>query len=216
MLSRLENNMWKSISGYDGYYEVSDTGEVRSIDRYVTDTSGKHKGKKRFLKGSTMKLTNNKPRNREDGYVVVNLRKDGTSWVAPVHILVAKAFIPNPDNLPTVNHIDGDKHNNNASNLEWASYSENNIHALRTGLRSPRGNAISQYTLDGEYVASYKSACEAARVTGLSRGAISHCLNGRMKKYGGFIWRKQSESATTIPDGSTQEDELPAEAQRLS
>ena len=208
--------MWKSINGYDGYYEVSDTGEVRSVDRYVFETTWKHIGKKRFLKGSLMKLTHSKPRDRDDGYDVVNLRKNGTSWVAPVHILVAKAFIPNPNNLPTVNHIDGDKHNNNVSNLEWASYSENNTHALRNGLRSPRGNAISQYTLNGEYVASYKSACEAARITGLSRGSISHCLNGRMQKYGGFIWRKQSESATTIPDGSTREDELPAEAQGLS
>lgn len=206
--------MWKSIQGYEGYYEVSDSGEVRSLDRYVADTTGKHAGKNRLLKGSMMKLTEGKTSRKEGGYLVVNLRKNHTSRVVPVHVLVARAFIPNPDNMPTVNHKDGNKLNNNVSNLEWVSYSENNVHALRTGLRSPRGNAIIQYTLDGDYVATYKSATEAARITGFSRGAISHCLNGRASQSFGYIWRKQSESQTTIPQGSTQEDELPAEAQR--
>lgn len=214
MLSRLENKMWKTIEGYEGYYEVSDDGAVRSLDRYVADTTGKHVGKKRLLRGALMKLTEGKTQRKDGGYLVVNLRKNRTSWVVPVHILVAKAFIPNPDNKPTVNHKDGDKLNNRVSNLEWVSYAENNVHALQTGLRSPRGNAVNQYTISGEFVAAYKSASEAARITGFSRGAISHCLNGRTNQSFGYIWIKQSESQTTIPQGSTQGDELPAEAQR--
>ena len=206
--------MWQAISGYEGYYEVSDCGEVRSVDRFVTETTGKHAGKQRLLRGSPMKLTETKPADRTVGYYVVNLHKGRTSRVIPVHILVAKAFIPNPDNMPTVNHKDGNKHNNNVSNLEWVSYAENNKHALANNLRSPRGNPIIQLSLDGSFVAKYRSACEAARETGFSRCVISHCLNGRMKQYAGFVWKKQSESQTTIPQGSTQEDELPAEAQR--
>ena len=206
--------MWKQIHGYEGYYEVSDSGEVRSMDRYVVNTRGRDIGKARLLKGSMMRLTEGKGRGDGDGYLVVNLRKDGKSSVCLVHILVAKAFLDNPDNLPTVNHIDGNKQNNCVSNLEWASYADNNIHALKNGLRSPRGNAIIQYTIDGKYVATYKSACEAARETGFSRGAISHCLNGRTSQSFGFVWKKQSESQTTIPQGSTREDELPVEAQR--
>lgn len=206
--------MWRQIKGFENYYEVSDDGNVRSVDRYVADTQGKNIGKLRLLKGAIMKLTVTDGRGDGDGYVVVNLRKDGKSKVVPVHVLVAKAFIQNPDNLPTVNHIDGNKHNNNVSNLEWASYSDNNVHALCHGLRTPRGNSINQYTLDGEYVATYRSTCEAARITGFSRGGISHCLNGRSAQSSGYIWRKQSESQTTIPEGSTQGDELPAEAQR--
>ena len=190
MLSGLENRMWKAIRGYEGYYEVSDLGEVRSLDRVVTEKSGKHQGKRRFLKGSNMKLTESKGNNRNQGYYVVNLHKDHKTQVIPVHILVARTFIPNPDNLPTVNHKDGNKHNNFASNLEWVSYADNNIHALHTGLRKPRGNVIMQYTVDGKYVATYKSACEAARVTGFSRGAISHCLNGRTKISCGYVWIK--------------------------
>ena len=148
------------------------------------------------------------------GYYVVNLHKNGVGNVIPVHILVARAFIENTDNMPTVNHKDGDKHNNHVSNLEWVSFSENNSHALENGLRKPRGHVISQYKPTGEYIGSYRSACEASRITGISRGMISNCLNGRARQAGGCVWIKESESQTTIPNGSTQEDELPAEAQR--
>lgn len=203
--------MWKEIEDYEGYYMVSDSGEIRSIDRYVSDTSGKFKGKQRFLRGRHMKQTMG-----ANGYFVVNLRKDRKSNVIPVHVLVAKAFIPNPLNKPTVNHKDGDKSNNNRINLEWASYSENNLHAIRTGLRTPRHNMINQYNLNGELISTYNSACEASRKTGINRGCISHCINNRTKKAGGYVWKKVSESQTTISKESTWEDELPMEAQRPS
>ena len=209
--------MWKSIENYEGYYEVSDTGKVRSLDRYVVNKTGNRKGVSRLLRGKTMKLSEAQARqNGQKGYLVVNLRKDNTSSVVPVHTLVARAFIPNPYGLPTVNHKDGDKHNNHASNLEWVTYADNNIHALQCGLRRPRGNKIGQYTIDGLLVSTYKSTCEASRKTGVSRGGISHCVNGRTNQSGGFVWRKISEGQTTIPTGSTQEDELPVEAQRPS
>ena len=201
--------IWKTIDGYDGYYEVSDEGEIRSVDRYVEYTKGKHKGTLSFIKGRVMKQSVNTA-----GYLVVNLRKNGTANVALVHILVATAFLENPNNLPTVNHKDGNKCNNSILNLEWASYSENNIHALKIGLRNPRGCRITQYSLNGEFIKEYRSVCEAARQTGFSRGGISHCINGRCKTSSGFIWIKLSESATTIPQGSTPEDELLVEAQR--
>lgn len=201
--------MWKSINGYEGYYEISDSGAVRSLSRYVTENTGKHTGKLRLLKGAEMKLTKS-----PSGYYVVNLHKNHVSRVAPVHVLVAEAFIPNPGHKETVNHIDGNKENNNASNLEWATYGENNIHALENKLREPRGTAIQQYTMDGKLVACYRSVTEAARVNGFSRGGISHCVNNRTSSSSGYVWRKQSESQTTIPHGSTWEDELPMEAQR--
>lgn len=204
--------MWKAIKEYECYYEISDKGEVRSVDRYIHDSSGKS----RLLHGKVMKLTERRGKNRSEGYYVLNLRKNRTSWVVPVHRLVAAAFIPNPNGLPTINHIDGNKHNNTVENLEWATFSENNFHALRSGLRSPRGNSIMQFDLHGNLISTYRSTCEASRDTGISRGGISHCLNGRTLTSGGFVWKKLSESATTIPQGSTQEDELPVEAQRPS
>lgn len=188
--------MWKEIKGFEGYYEVSDSGEVRSLNRIVCESKGVHAGKEKMLKGKMMKQSLSGGRG---GYPVVNLHKNRVSSVRFVHTLVAEAFLPNPNHYPTVNHIDGNKQNNSVSNLEWASFSRNNMHALQTGLRSPRGNAIAQYTKDGVLVKTYKSACEAARENGFSRGMISHCLNGRAKTASGFVWRKLSESPTTIP-----------------
>lgn len=180
--------MWRQIEGYEGYYEVSDEGSVRSVDRFITDSNGNT----RFLRGSIMKLSEATSRDNTNGYLVVNLHKNHKSSVIPVHVLVANAFIPNEQNKPTVNHKDGNKHNNRVSNLEWSSYSENNTHAIETGLRKPRGTKVEQYTTSGEYVATYKSVTEAARKTGFSRGGISHCVNGRSSTSSGFVWKLSS------------------------
>lgn len=184
---------WKPILGYEGYYEVSMAGEVRSVDRMVCGKDGHL----RQLRGKKMRLTKSKGRDG-DGYYVVNLRKNGKSDVRVVHVLVATAFIDNPNNLPTVNHIDGDKSNNCASNLEWTSYADNNIHALRTGLRKPRGTSVVQKTMDGREISWFRSVCEASRVTGIGRSSISHCVNSHIDSAGGFIWEKVSEGVTTI------------------
>ena len=199
---------WKTINGYEGYYEVSDNGSVRSLNRVVLDKNNNiHK-----IHGRMMKLTHSYGRNN-DGYLVVNLRKNCTAKVIPVHRLVAEAFIPNPNNLPTVNHKNGDKFDNNVNNLEWASYAENNTHALNIGLRQPRGNRTAQCDMLNNIINIYQSACEAARVTGISRGMISHCLNHRAKSAGGYLWKKVEKCNDYLKDESTAEDELLPEAQ---
>ena len=181
--------MWKAIRGYEGYYEVSDCGEVRSVDRYV-----KNRGNfMRRLTGKTMEQTV-----AANGYCVVNLRKNRTSNVVCVHRLVSEAFIENPEHKETVNHIDGNKLNNNVTNLEWSTYSENNTHALKTNLRKPRGNKIFQYDKNGNLVSTYQSACEASRTTGIGRELISACLNHYIQSAGGFVWIKELEGVTTI------------------
>lgn len=201
---------WKAISGYEGYYEVSDTGLVRSLDRIIPD---KIFGEK-FLSGKMMKLSESKSKQRVgDGYYVVNLRKNCTSKVFLVHKLVADAFIPNERNLPTINHIDGNKHNNNVENLEWASYSYNNSHALNIGLRKPRGNAIVQMNLSGDIINTFCSTCEASRTTKINRSLISHCLNNRCNTAGGYIWKRIEECNDYLMYESTAGDELPPEAQ---
>lgn len=201
---------WKDVNGFEGYYEVSDCGIVRSVDRNVFYRNGKTKK----LTGKTMKQTERKNGLRGgDGYYVVNLRRDGKSKVIPVHRIVAEAFIDNKYMLPTVNHIDGNKHNNNVSNLEWATYSHNNEHAIQTGLRSPRGNAVMQIGNNGDIISIFRSACEASRSTGISRGMISHCINHRCSYAGGYIWRKVEECNDYLLNESTVDDELPLEAQ---
>lgn len=124
---------WKDITDYKGLYRVSTKGEIYSI-RY-------NKNLKQFYRGS-------RPDNK---YLVVDLHKDGMGKTVSVHRMVAEAFIPNPDNLPCVNHKDGNKDNNCVDNLEWCTYSYNNYHACRTGLKNiPSGtkNKNSKLTYD--------------------------------------------------------------------
>lgn len=175
--------LWRAIQGYEGYYEVSDSGHVRSVDRTVID----RKGNPRRLRGREMKLTRTKGKDG-NGYMVVNLCRDGTSNVALVHILVATAFIPNPYGYPMVNHIDGDKTNNDVNNLEWTTYSYNNLHALYNNLRKPKGTPVIQMTEDGDIIEVYSSATEAERETGISARAILQCISLRAYSAGGFAW----------------------------
>ena len=121
--------MWKSIEGYEGFYEISDTGEVRSLDRIL-----KRKDNKPYTaKGQTMKIKNFK-----SGYEYVTLASTtinkGKNKKFLIHRLVAMAFIPNPENKPFVNHIDGIKNNNRVENLEWVTRVENAQHAVKNGL----------------------------------------------------------------------------------
>lgn len=203
--------MWRPVVGYEGYYEVSDRGELRSVDRICIDSNIGE----RFLKGRPMKQTVriNKRRSLTDGYMVVSLHKKGDVEVANVHRLVAQAFISNPNNYPIINHIDGNKKNNNVSNLEWTTYSRNNQHALDKGLRKPRGVSVVQRDLGGNEIKRFRSVCEASRETGIGRSIISHCVNHRVKSAGGFLWEKINECNDYLGDESTSEDEFPMEAQ---
>src|SRR5699024_7685661 len=119
------NEIWRPIEGFEGLYEVSKCGKVRSKDREV----GHRYGGTRIFPGRELKsyLAN--------GYPKVSLSAKGERKKEYVHRLVAKSFVPNPLNLSLVNHIDGDKENPEATNLEWVTYSENSLHAFRIGIR---------------------------------------------------------------------------------
>lgn len=121
------NENWKEIIGYEGIYEVSDYGRVKSLAR----TDLRHNRKEKILK----------PVKCNTGYNSVSLSKNGKVEQINIHRLVALTFLDNSNNHPEVNHIDGIKINNELTNLEWCSYSHNIIHAYNTGLRvSPKGS----------------------------------------------------------------------------
>ena len=168
---------WKSIAGYEGLYEVSDMGRVKSLKH------GKEKILKQGKEGS--------------GYLNVALYKDGQKKMSLVHRLIAEAFIPNPNNLETVNHKDEVKINNTASNLEWMSQKDN----INYGTRNKRTSAaninhpslskqVQMFDIStGELLETFPSTHEAARVTGINQSSISKCCLGKLKSAGGYIWR---------------------------
>ncbi len=127
MALKCAQEVFVDIPNYEGYYQVSNYGNVRSLDRVITEKTGKTQ----TLKGRILK-----PRINRDGYYYVGLRKNGSKAAFAIHQLVAQAFLDNPENKPTVNHINGIKIDNNVNNLERATYSENLEHAYKTGLRT--------------------------------------------------------------------------------
>lgn len=165
----MKKEYWKPVVGYEGLYEVSNFGRVKSI-RF---------GKERILKPGTDKR----------GYLLVGLCKNNKQKTHKVHRLVMEAFIPNTDNLPCVNHKDEDKTNNNVENLEWCSYTYNNNYGTRNERRSKKiSKPILQYTLDGVFVKEWDSIRECGR-NGFNSAQICNCCNGKRKQHKGFIWR---------------------------
>lgn len=160
---------WKKIDGFDNY-SVSDTGLVRN------DTTGK------MLKRHI----------GNHGYYMVNMWHNEKGNWKTVHRLVASAFIPNCKSKPCVNHIDGNKTNNDASNLEWCTYSENQLHRSRVLKKTnfPREaiNATSKAIVCIETGVVYKSVSEAARLCNLWQQNISKVLTGKMHTTGGYHW----------------------------
>lgn len=128
-----KNETWKDIKGCEGRYQVSNLGNVRSLDRYINQTSANGIIYSRFMKGKLL----SSERNNGNGYLCVQL-PDGVYTEKEenhyIHQLVAETFIPNPENKPTVNHKDANKDNNNVDNLEWATQSEQMIHAYSMNL----------------------------------------------------------------------------------
>ncbi len=160
--------MWKTIKEFPEY-QISDVGEVKSY----------RCGKTTILKPGI-----------RNGYPYVDLCQNGKPNKCYIHRLVLSAYKgPCPKGLEA-NHLDGDKRNSQLDNLEWVTSSENTIHAYQNGLQArPCGKPTCQFTKDGQFVAKYRSGCEADRRTGIDQSNISACCLGKLRSAGGFIWR---------------------------
>lgn len=178
---------WKSIKGYEGLYEISSYGRVKSL-------SYKYKnGKVREEIIRVPSVTH--------GYEFLKLNKNGKSKNHKIHRLVAEAFIPNPENKPEVDHIDTNKRNNMVENLRWVTRQENcdNPRTFRTHMIAVT-RPILQYDIDGNFLNYYPSIAEAARRTDIIVCTIQNCAAGRTKTAKGFIWKYYIEGLESEVD----------------
>lgn len=171
----MENEIWKDIPGYDGYYQVSSYGNVRSLERpYTICSKTIISTKSKILKQGIVK-----------GYYNVELNVNGVAKKIFVHRLVALAFIPN------INHKDENPLNNIMENLEWCTIEYNLKYGTRQErISKNRKRKVLQYSSEGEYIAEYDGAIDAENATGIKRQNISKVILGKRHTAGGYIWKK--------------------------
>lgn len=167
----MNKELWKDIPGYEGLYQVSSLGRVRSLNF-------NHHGYTKILKQSIT------PR----GYRNVSLWKNGIHKVFGVHRLIAMTFIPNPNNLPEVNHKDENTSNNCITNLEWCSSQYNNTYGTNIQRRSKKLLKPIACYKNNKLIKQYKSLKEAVIQNGYSYAGLSLCLHNHRKTYKGYEW----------------------------
>ena len=178
---------WRDIKGYEGLYQVSNMGRVKSLERTFVDKIGRE----RTFRGRILKQ-----KTESNGYLRIALHEDsGKVKRFYIHRLVCEAFHENPENKPCVNHIDENKSNNEASNLEWCTYKENNNHGTRTARTS---KPVGQYTLDGKLIKIWQSTIEVERLLGFANSNISEAARGKRKTAYGYVWKYIDEKRNNI------------------
>ena len=181
-----EEETWKDIKGYEGRYQVSNLGRVKSLKRTITRKNGKkYSVEERILKPQTDRY----------GYLRVNLYdSSGKIKRLRVHRLVCEAFHENPENKPCVNHIDENKANNVASNLEWCTYEENNNHGTHNArVAKSLSRPVGQYTRDGKLIKIWQSIIEVERQLGFANQNISAVARGKRKTAYDYVWKYVEE-----------------------
>ena len=170
--------IWKEIEGYPNY-QVSNMGRVKSLERNVVKgNGGLYKIEEKILKSIK----------KRDGYLQINLSKEGKQKTCLIHRLVASTFLDNPNNFFEVNHIDEDKTNNRVDNLEWCSREYN----CNYGTRNKRISIpILQFSLDGKLIRKWDSAREVEKELNIAHSQITACCKKRKnyKSAGGYIWK---------------------------
>ena len=189
----MKGEIWKDVKDYEGLYQVSNMGRVKSLERMKWNGRGYQKIPEKILKASEYR----------GGYLQVNLSKDGKAKDCKIHRLVAQAFISNPQNLPEVNHKDENKKNNCVENLEWCSklYNINYGTGRKRSAEKRRGKKKSEehikklskpvFSVNKEsgLIMWWQSASEAGRILGIAKQSICACCRGRKcKSAGGHYW----------------------------
>lgn len=165
------NEIWKTIEGYPDYM-VSNMGRVKSLNY-------NRRGKEKILKGCKDK----------DGYLIVNLSKEGKQKNYKIHRLVTSAFLYNPNNLSEVNHKDENKQNNCVDNLEWCNRKYNcNYGTHNEKMSKTKSMPVLQFSKTGDFIKKWDSATQVERELGIKQTNITKCLKGKLKTSGGYKW----------------------------
>lgn len=193
----MEEEIWRDIKGYEGSYQISNYGKVKSLERkvFIPQSYGLQH---RQLREKLLSILNS-----SIGYHKVILTKNATQKQFCIHRLIAEAFIPNPDNLPIINHKNGIKTDNRIENLEWCTQQHNIIHSWEMGFSKPYwqdkggigyfGNkSVCQYDKNGNLLATFYSFKQASEITKVSRSGISLCVSGKLHHAGGYIWKRNA------------------------
>lgn len=177
---------WRDVVGYEGEYQVSNCGNVKSMTRRVKTKNGCYAIKTGKMLAKTLK---------KKGYLCVNLSSHGKAKCVEIQRLVAIAFLPNPNNYPCVNHKDENKENNSADNLEWCTYSYNNAYgecrkkASESRINGKMSKRVYQYDMNMNLIGEYPSIAEVKRVFGYNSSKISLCARGKRKSAYGYVWK---------------------------
>ena len=180
----------KAVKGYEGYYEVDQFGRVFGLDRTITVADGDRTYEKPIAGRQLKQSMHSK------GYKTVSLTKDGETKQMFVHRIVSEAFLPNPENLPMVNHKDEDKTNNFLENLEWCTAAYNRTYGSAVerhaktirGRKSEKRVAVIQRRPDGTFKERFSSVAEAAEAMNGSTSAISAVCKGKRRIAYGYLW----------------------------
>lgn len=177
---------WRDIVGFEGYFQISNMGNIRSLDRYIEYKNGK----KILRKGKNIR-----PVKCSNGYYEAQMSRDGKRTVMLLHRAVAQAFIPNPNNLPEVNHKDENIANNCVDNLEWCTSKYNANYGTRNQRNFEKVNKkqqkpVNQLTLSGEFIKRWDGICQASRSLGICDSQIIRVCKHkpRSETAGGFKW----------------------------
>jgi hypothetical protein len=184
-VTTIQNEQWKAIPGYEGRYEVSDQGQVRSLSFMQRCEHGLRRTRERVL--AQQKINS--------GYMIVHLHLDNVRKALLVHRLVAAAFCPDAGPDLDVNHKDGSKTHNAAANLEWLARTANHDHAVRIGL-NPAAMRVKGTPVEGGAARVFDSQSQAAlQLTGSRRNGtkVSACLSGRRRTAFGHTWEAVCE-----------------------